>query len=99
MPSDIQLMPLGRHKEITAQQLISDLKTEALKQKQKTKRNPFKTGLYKYVLVIRVEVWEIKKNCGYVTRKQESVFTSFFKFSQTFTSVTIHVTILFILQK
>lgn len=43
-------MPLGRHKEITAKQLISDLRTEAMKQKQKTKRNPFKTGLYKYVM-------------------------------------------------
>ena len=51
IPSDIELLPLGRHKEISAEQLISDLRTEALKQKQKTKRNPFKTGLYKYVLL------------------------------------------------
>ncbi|KAL9957571.1 hypothetical protein ACROYT_G034490 [Oculina patagonica] len=51
-PSDIQLVPLGRHKEITAEQLISDLRTEAMKQKQKTKRNPFKTGLYKYLSLI-----------------------------------------------
>lgn len=46
-PAEIQLVPLGRHKDITAEQLISDLRTEAMKQKQKTKRNPFKTGLYK----------------------------------------------------
>ena len=52
IPVDIQIVPLGRHKEITAEQLISDLRTEAMKQKQKTKRNPFKTGLYKYVFII-----------------------------------------------
>lgn len=51
-PADIQLAPLGRHKEITAKQLISDLRTEAMKQKQKTKRNPFKTGLYKYLSLV-----------------------------------------------
>lgn len=51
-PAVIQLMPLGRHKEITAKQLISDLRTEAMKQKQKTKRNPFKTGLYKYLSLV-----------------------------------------------
>ena len=48
-PGDIELLPLGKHKEISAEQLITDLRTEALKQKQKTKRNPFKSGLYKYV--------------------------------------------------
>jgi len=52
IPGDIQLMPLGRHKEVTAEQLISDLRTEALKQKQKTRRNPFKTGLYKYLSLV-----------------------------------------------
>ena len=48
-PGDIELLPLGKHREISAEQLITDLRTEALKQKQKTKRNPFKSGLYKYV--------------------------------------------------
>lgn len=54
IPNDIKLIPLGRHKEVTAEQLITDLRTEALKQKQKTKRNPFKTGLYKYVSLIKI---------------------------------------------
>lgn len=49
--TDVQLVPLGRHKEVTAEQLIADLRTEAMKQKQKTKRNPFKTGLFKYVMI------------------------------------------------
>ncbi|PFX25017.1 Leucine-rich repeat-containing protein 47 [Stylophora pistillata] len=51
-PGDIQLVPLGRHKELTAEQLITDLRAEAMKQKQKTKRNPFKSGLFKYLSLI-----------------------------------------------
>lgn len=51
-PGEIELLPLGKHKEISAEQLITDLRTEALKQKQKTKRNPFKSGLYKYLSLV-----------------------------------------------
>jgi len=46
-PEDIHLEPLGRHKTMNAKDLIATLKTEALKQKQQTKRNPLKSGLYK----------------------------------------------------
>lgn len=46
-PDEVHLMPLGRQKRMNAQELIATLKTEALKQKQQTKRNPSKSGLYK----------------------------------------------------
>lgn len=52
-PSNVHLIPLGRHKEVTAEQLIADLRTEALKQKQRQKRSPFKTGLYKYLSLVQ----------------------------------------------
>ena len=56
-PSNVHLIPLGRHKEVTAEQLIADLRTEALKQKQRQKRSPFKTGLYKYVLLFQIVIY------------------------------------------
>ncbi|XP_029202678.2 leucine-rich repeat-containing protein 47-like [Acropora millepora] len=62
-PSEVHLIPLGRHKEMTAEQLIKDLRTEALKQKQKLKKNPFKTGLYKYLsLVEDAQLYAVVRN-------------------------------------
>ena len=40
------------------------------------------------VLETQVNVWENKKCCGNMSRRQ--VFHSFFKFSQTFTSVSVY---------
>ncbi|KAJ7381910.1 RNA binding, partial [Desmophyllum pertusum] len=51
-PADIHLTPLGRHKEITAEQTHIRPQADAMKHKQKTKRNPFKTGLYKYLSLV-----------------------------------------------
>ncbi|EDO43554.1 predicted protein [Nematostella vectensis] len=55
---EVEILPLGRQKPVKAKELVDNLKAEAIKQKQKTKRNPLKTGLYKYLnLVDGVEMF------------------------------------------
>ncbi|XP_031566774.1 leucine-rich repeat-containing protein 47-like [Actinia tenebrosa] len=51
-PTEINLVPLGRQKQMNAEEFVSVLKTEALKQKQKTKRNTLKSGLYKFLSLV-----------------------------------------------
>lgn len=50
--TEVSLVPLGKQKVFTATELITELKTTALKEKQRTKRQP-KSGLLKYLSLVQ----------------------------------------------